>query len=92
MLSVTRACSLLIIISNPHVFANDPHWVKLVKLCIEEGAYDGVPIRQDLEHDELRALQKKLEDMLDPKDASLDGNQATHEMRQGAMPMPDFDA
>ena len=35
---------------------------------------------------------EQLPNMLDPKDASLDGNQATHEMRQGAMPMPDFDA
>ena len=90
---MTRACSLLIIVGNPHVFLNDPHWGKLLKLCVEKGAYDGVAIRQGLEHDECRALQKQLETMVDPEDALLHEKQtATHEMRQGAMPMPDFDA
>jgi len=34
--AVTRACSLLIIVGNPHVFIRDPHWGKLLKLCIDE--------------------------------------------------------
>ena len=41
--ALTRACSLLIIVGNPHVLAPDPHWGRLLRTCIEKSAYTGVP-------------------------------------------------
>ena len=41
--AVTRACSLMIVVGNPAVLAPDPHWGRLLRMCIEKHAYTGVP-------------------------------------------------
>ena len=40
--AITRACSLMIIVGNPAVLTKDPHWGRLLRMCIERGAYTGV--------------------------------------------------
>jgi hypothetical protein len=91
---------LLIIVGNPNLFVRDPHWGKLLELCRDTGAYAGVDLQPRLEElDELQlaAAQAKLEELLleeDPDGEAVDGEHlqaATLEMRQGAMPMPEFD-
>jgi len=41
--ATTRACCLMIVVGNPHVLATDPHWGHLLRLCVQLGAYRGVP-------------------------------------------------
>lgn len=41
--AITRACSLMIIVGNPHVLATDLHWGQLLRTCIEMGVYRGIP-------------------------------------------------
>ena len=40
--AATRACSLMIIVGNPAVLAPDPNWGRLLRACIDKGAYTGV--------------------------------------------------
>ena len=89
MLAVTRACSLLIVVGNPHVFIGDPHWGKLLKLCIDKGAYTGVSIRhgaENLDHDELLAAQEKMENLLLQDDPDSFDLEHTYDAE-----MPEFD-
>lgn len=46
--ATTRACSLVIVVGNPHVLATDPHWVCLLRECVRLGAYRGVPLPKGL--------------------------------------------
>ncbi|XP_013385978.1 RNA helicase Mov10l1 [Lingula anatina] len=39
--AITRAQSLLIVCGNPHVLAQDEHWLSLLSYCVEHGAYVG---------------------------------------------------
>lgn len=42
--AVTRAQALLVVVMNPLIVATDPHWGALLKLCVEKGAYAGLPL------------------------------------------------
>ncbi|KAL5541531.1 hypothetical protein UlMin_009241 [Ulmus minor] len=48
--AITRAISLLIIIGNPHIICQDPHWNQLLWRCIENNSYEGCapPERQEV--------------------------------------------
>ena len=83
------------------MFVRDAHWGKLLELCRDTGAYAGVDIQprlEELDQLQLAATQTKLEELLLEEDADGDAvdeeqlQAATLEMRQGAMPMPEFDA
>jgi hypothetical protein len=37
----------LIVVGNPFVLSQDPHWNLLLKYCIEKGAYTGLTYRPD---------------------------------------------
>nr|GMD66134.1 probable RNA helicase SDE3 [Ipomoea batatas] len=52
--AITRAKSLLIVIGNPHIICQDPHWNKLLWYCVENGSYTGcfLPVREESEDDE----------------------------------------
>ncbi|KAL3923501.1 MAG: hypothetical protein SGPRY_004197, partial [Prymnesium sp.] len=45
--ATTRACSLMIIIGNPHILATDYYWRQLLRLAIQMGAYAGEPPPSD---------------------------------------------
>ena len=86
--AVTRACCMLIIVGNPSVFINDPHWGRLLDLCQEQGAYEGIPIRHRTEHDFAVAAQKLQDLLLDESPEDIhSSNDHAHEM-----PMPDFES
>eukprot|EP00966_Prymnesium_polylepis_P336543 7391625-Prymnesium_polylepis.2 len=40
--ATTRACSLMILVGNPHVLVTDPHWGQLLRSCILLGVYRGI--------------------------------------------------
>ena len=40
--SITRACSLLIVIGNPNVLWQDEHWQALIRRCLDLKAYTGM--------------------------------------------------
>jgi superfamily I DNA and/or RNA helicase len=85
--AVTRACSLLIIVGNPHVFINDPYWGKLLDLCQGQGAYEGIPIRRRTDQDFAVAAERMRDLLLDESPEDNDSsNEHAHEM-----PMPDFE-
>eukprot|EP00976_Prorocentrum_cordatum_P059794 1175651-Prorocentrum_minimum.AAC.2 len=46
--ATTRACSLMIVVGNPHVLATDPHWACLLRECIRLGGYRGEPLPEGL--------------------------------------------
>ena len=88
--AVTRPSSLLIIVGNPNVFVRDPHWGKILRLCQDLGAYKGIAVQgpEDMDESNTLAAQNALQDLL------LDGDpdDATPEMRQGTIAMPEFDS
>ena len=88
--AVTRASSLLIIVGNPNVFVSDPHWGKVLRSCQELGAYKGIAVQgpEDVDQSTVVAAQNALLDMLLDEDPDA----ATPEMRQGTIPMPEFDS
>ena len=88
--AVTRASSLLIIVGNPNVFVSDPHWGKVLRSCQELGAYKGIAVQgpEDVDQSTVVAAQNALLDMLLDEDPDA----ASPEMRQGTIPMPEFDS
>lgn len=39
--AITRAQALMILVGNPHVLAQDPHWQVLIRHCADNGGYAG---------------------------------------------------
>jgi helicase MOV-10 len=40
---VTRARCLLLCVGNPRVLSADPNWRRLLRLCLRNGTYSGIP-------------------------------------------------
>lgn len=85
--AITRACSLLIVVGNPHVLCRDPHWGDLLRYCKERDVYTGteflIPLESDDESDTSNnELAVEFDELL------LDASQA---VTQEGAPMPDYD-
>ncbi|KAF2879925.1 hypothetical protein ILUMI_26254 [Ignelater luminosus] len=39
--AITRAQALMIIVGNPYLLCQDPHWRSVIKYCVDNGAYCG---------------------------------------------------
>ncbi|KAK3769722.1 hypothetical protein RRG08_004971 [Elysia crispata] len=50
--AITRAQALMILVGNPHVLAQDPHWQVLIKHCSENGGYTGCDLPDFLKYEE----------------------------------------
>ena len=46
--AITRAQALLIIVGNPAVLSVDPHWGQLLNVALENGAYRGCEVSDEL--------------------------------------------
>lgn len=46
-MAVTRARSLLILVGNPNVLQHDPCWKAMMKHCIDNDSYTGIPFQFD---------------------------------------------
>ncbi|KAI6692557.1 hypothetical protein NL676_020267 [Syzygium grande] len=51
--AVTRARSLLVIIGNPHIVSKDPHWEKLLQYCVDNNSYQGCPLPEGADDDDV---------------------------------------
>ena len=47
--AITRAKAILIVIGNPHVMSQDPHWSTFINYCVELGCYTGCNLPLDLD-------------------------------------------
>ncbi|NXT73720.1 SDE3 helicase, partial [Zapornia atra] len=45
--AITRAKALLIVVGNPAVLSKDPHWLRFLRYCREEGGYTGYPYEDE---------------------------------------------
>ncbi|NWV53748.1 SDE3 helicase, partial [Daphoenositta chrysoptera] len=45
--AITRAKALLIVVGNPAVLSKDPHWLRFLRYCKEEGSYTGYPYEDE---------------------------------------------
>lgn len=61
-MSITRAQALLIVVGNPFVLSQDPHWNLLLKYCIDNGAYTGIAYPAD--QDEKTRVESVLSNMI----------------------------
>jgi helicase MOV-10 len=74
--AITRAKALVIVVGNPYVLHEDPHWRYFLSYCLVNGAYTGCPYvpAKDLEEE----FQQNLEHFgLDSEDKLSDDNNAS---------------
>ena len=105
--AVTRACSLLVVVGNPHVLASDPHWNALLRYCVQKGAYVGEPLSPEAEGsaeaeegrddggggagDDHSATEADEEARLAELNELLDGLDVSEKVQQEGLEMPTFD-
>lgn len=55
--AITRAQALLIVVGNPRVLIRDKYWGSLLRYCIMNVAYVGVPLSEDMKNHEGKGWQ-----------------------------------
>ena len=85
--SITRACSLLIIIGNPNVLWQDEHWQALIRRCVDLKAYTGMEFTPPAEDGENNNGDDEMADDLD----ELNQGEASAAFLQEGMEMPTYE-
>ncbi|XP_064632903.1 uncharacterized protein LOC135491148 [Lineus longissimus] len=60
--AITRPQALLVIIGNPHVLAQDPYWVSLLKYCVDNKCYTGCDLPDCVRPDEASIMESVLDE------------------------------
>mmetsp|Transcript_8990 Transcript_8990/g.19499 ORF Transcript_8990/g.19499 Transcript_8990/m.19499 type:complete len:748 (-) Transcript_8990:97-2340(-) len=89
--ATTRACALLIVVGNPAVLKLDPNWRALLELCLDKGAYTGVPPSLDDEPPGTNSLAAALQGLTLEGSEEIDSDEPTQAMQQEIMEMPEFE-
>lgn len=73
-MAITRAKALVIVIGNPEVLVQDPHWGSLLRYCVEHQGYVGVPL-PPLDQSNTEAAMKQLSElaMAEPEETAAAG-------------------
>ena len=92
--AVTRACSLLIIVGNPAVLTQDPHWGALLRQCQQLGCYRGVQVADavspDTDDNNVDDAIAQLDELMLNDDG--EPQEASHAFQQEGMEMPEHDS
>ena len=82
--AVTRAQALLIVVGNPNILSLDEHWGALLRLSVNKGVYQGVPLHSleaGVDEDATESLAGDIEELC------LD-DEPSQQIQQESMGMP----
>jgi helicase MOV-10 len=84
--SITRACSLLIVIGNPNVLWQDENWQKLIRKCIHLKAYTGMEFTPPADGENNNGDDEMADDL-----EELNQGEASGTVLQEGMAMPTYE-
>lgn len=70
--AITRAKSLLVIVGNPHIICKDTNWNQLLWYCVDNNSYQGCPLPDRQELEDLTAITL-------PQSSDTNGNWVSEE-------------